>query len=389
MTSPSTGTTSMTKAEQASRPQQCDIRQPALTSQVSQVHTFSLVLVVVLAWSAIAPLPATAELTVTCIRNAPRNCSYIGGEAKYVCLVRGAPNWVADIHVSPGRLSSYSILNVPGGQNVPFVFENVSLSDNHLTHCVTASTPQSSRQACFQVTACIPNILNCRMINSTDSENCTDIGMDVKYHCTARGPDLSLALLSPICGGSLSVQEATGGQDLFFTFRKLSWADNGRTHCIFARTAHEQQQHCLKLSVCRPNLDECSLGIHSCAAEANCSNTQDSFTCMCNPGFTGTGMVCQDLDECSLGTHSCAAEANCSNTQGSFMCMCNPGFTGTGMACQVSSKCDKIVDAVTRGSFDLSWVQPESGNTGAGVRVATGAASRVDRLLIGASGLDL
>ena len=55
----------------------------------------------------------------------------------------------------------------------------------------------------------------------------------------------------------------------------------------------------------------------------------------------------------------------------------------------VSSKCDKIVDAVTRGSFDLSWVQPESGNTGAGVRVATGAASRVDRLLIGASGLDL
>ncbi|XP_065190310.1 fibrillin-3-like [Sycon ciliatum] len=110
--------------------------------------------------------------------------------------------------------------------------------------------------------------------------------------------------------------------------------------------------------VCQ-DLDECSLGTHSCAAEANCSNTQGSFMCMCNPGFTGTGMVCQDLDECSLGTHSCAAEANCSNTQGSFMCMCNPGFTGTGMACQDLDECSLGVDSCaaeancsnTQGSF--------------------------------------
>ncbi|XP_065190747.1 uncharacterized protein LOC135821677 [Sycon ciliatum] len=222
------------------------------TKMVSQIHTFSLVLVAILVWSAIAPLPATADLTVKCVQNPPRECTYIGEDALYVCSVRGSPNGLADISVSPARQTTFNIVTVPGGQNVPFIFQNVSLADNQLTHCVAASTPRSYAKACFQVRACIPNILNCRVTNYADWENCTDIGMDVQFHCTARGPELSLDLPSPTCRASVGVQEVAGGEDLSFTFRNLSPADNGKKHCISARTTHEQQSRCLNLAVCPP-----------------------------------------------------------------------------------------------------------------------------------------
>ena len=40
-----------------------------------------------------------------------------------------------------------------------------------------------------------------------------------------------------------------------------------------------------------------------------------------------------DVDECSLGTHSCDEHATCTNTKGSFTCRCNPGYRGTGYNC--------------------------------------------------------
>ena len=40
-----------------------------------------------------------------------------------------------------------------------------------------------------------------------------------------------------------------------------------------------------------------------------------------------------DIDECQLNLHTCDANAGCSNTIGSFNCQCNLGFTGNGFAC--------------------------------------------------------
>jgi len=38
------------------------------------------------------------------------------------------------------------------------------------------------------------------------------------------------------------------------------------------------------------DIDECALGI--CSPYANCTNTDGSFSCICNVGFTGDGIIC-------------------------------------------------------------------------------------------------
>ena len=40
-----------------------------------------------------------------------------------------------------------------------------------------------------------------------------------------------------------------------------------------------------------------------------------------------------DIDECSEGMDNCAVEAECTDTDGSFDCSCNAGFTGSGVNC--------------------------------------------------------
>ena len=41
-----------------------------------------------------------------------------------------------------------------------------------------------------------------------------------------------------------------------------------------------------------------------------------------------------DFDECKFKTHKCHNDATCMNTNGSFNCHCNTGYTGNGTNCQ-------------------------------------------------------
>ena len=41
-----------------------------------------------------------------------------------------------------------------------------------------------------------------------------------------------------------------------------------------------------------------------------------------------------DDDECVSGTDNCDSNANCTNTEGSFTCQCSSGFNGDGETCE-------------------------------------------------------
>ena len=40
-----------------------------------------------------------------------------------------------------------------------------------------------------------------------------------------------------------------------------------------------------------------------------------------------------DINECEDDTDSCDENADCTNTDGSYTCSCRPGYSGNGMTC--------------------------------------------------------
>ena len=86
-------------------------------------------------------------------------------------------------------------------------------------------------------------------------------------------------------------------------------------------------------------------------------NAFESADSGCAAGYTGTAIAscgtdggdfsyagCDDIDECTAGTHTCDTNAACTNTDGSFTCACNSGYTGAGQAGDCASDCDSECD---------------------------------------------
>lgn len=89
-----------------------------------------------------------------------------------------------------------------------------------------------------------------------------------------------------------------------------------------------------------------------CAAHATCVDTIGSFTCTCDPGYGGDGLVacnskcpgahglevdllsCAGVNEClASDVGPCDTNAHCVDTVGSYQCICNDGFQGNGQFC--------------------------------------------------------
>jgi len=131
---------------------------------------------------------------------------------------------------------------------------------------------------------------------------------------------------------------------------------------------------------CDQDINECSDYTHECPRNADCTNTDGSYTCGCADGYTGDGYVeCRDVDDCAqepcsngqcsdggvnlytcdceagwkdyncdhdinecvTGAHNCHEFAKCLNLPGTFMCHCINGMRGDGVnECIDMDDCD-------------------------------------------------
>lgn len=89
--------------------------------------------------------------------------------------------------------------------------------------------------------------------------------------------------------------------------------------------------------------DPCEEGRKTCGANSACIVEEDSYRCVCNPGFQylyrENERVCSDIDECQSGLHDCDINAECLNEIGTYHCRCNPGYNGDGRTCRSSQTC--------------------------------------------------
>ena len=98
------------------------------------------------------------------------------------------------------------------------------------------------------------------------------------------------------------------------------------------------------------DINECAMNLDDCP---NCENSEGSYSCTCNEGYKlskeENRVFCQgmatlayvqqfyihvcylDINECEIYTINCHVNATCVNTNGSYGCMCNEGYSGDGI----------------------------------------------------------
>ena len=85
------------------------------------------------------------------------------------------------------------------------------------------------------------------------------------------------------------------------------------------------------------DIDECSIK-NECDINALCVNTNGSYSCKCETGFTGDGRSCVDINECS--SNPCRSNEACQNSVGSYTCIpCRTGMKPSGSACVDINEC--------------------------------------------------
>ena len=82
---------------------------------------------------------------------------------------------------------------------------------------------------------------------------------------------------------------------------------------------------------CQVDVNECDTGTHDCDPNAECFNSDGSYSCTCFPGYedadgTSGGKNCTEIDECS--SNPCANGATCTDLINDYECACVDGYEG-------------------------------------------------------------
>ena len=117
------------------------------------------------------------------------------------------------------------------------------------------------------------------------------------------------------------------------------------------------------------DVNECYDRTHNCHENSECENTEGSYECKCHTGYTmesrrintleGAGMGeegCADIDECKDDLlNMCDRDANCFNTDGTYTCECKEGFHGTGFNVDLGSwRSAYGKSSIERGCFNIN-----------------------------------
>lgn len=75
------------------------------------------------------------------------------------------------------------------------------------------------------------------------------------------------------------------------------------------------------------------LSCEDCAPNATCEDGGEDISCVCDDGYEGDGVTCEDVNECAEDNGGCDENAICINRPGSRECDCMEGYLGDGETC--------------------------------------------------------
>ncbi|XP_066249619.1 multiple epidermal growth factor-like domains protein 8 isoform X2 [Euwallacea similis] len=82
-----------------------------------------------------------------------------------------------------------------------------------------------------------------------------------------------------------------------------------------------------------PDVDECGLGLHDCHSQAECTNTDGSFSCHCRKGYIGDGR-----SSCVRTCYNVCVHGTCQG-EPDYKCICDVGWYGDD--CSKNCGCNK------------------------------------------------
>lgn len=97
--------------------------------------------------------------------------------------------------------------------------------------------------------------------------------------------------------------------------------------------------HCEQIPT---DVEDCRT-LNLCDLNADCRLNRliGRYTCVCNAGYRGDGIVCTEESESCENGKSCGMNAECISEESSnyaYYCACNQGYVGDGYTCVAESK---------------------------------------------------